>query len=456
MRNTVLFFILSAVLSLSASTPLDTLQAETDEQYPKNIILMISDGCGFNQAAAASLYQYGQDGTQIYEKFPVKLAMSTYSKSGEGYDPQSAWKSFRYLLNKPTDSAAAATAMAAGIKTKNGYISFDSDKMPVETVLERAESWGKSTGVVTSVQFSHATPAAFAAHNKSRGNYEEIAREMIFASSVDVIMGAGHPHFDDNGRPDHGKSYKYTGGKDSWQLLTEGLAGNDADGDGEFEFWQLIQDKQQFVDLMSGPAPERVIGIPKVHSTLQQNRKDSDDEQLPFDTPLLENIPSLAEMTSAALNVLDDNPSGLFLMIEGGAVDWSGHNNNSVRVIEEQIDFNRAVEAAAAWIETSSSWDETLLIVTADHETGYLTGPDSGSKSKPVWNPLVNNGQGKMPGMEWHSGGHTNQLVPFYAKGAGSGAFITLADQEDPERGSFLDNTDIANVIFSIYDLKKN
>jgi alkaline phosphatase len=132
-------------------------------------------------------------------------------------------------------------------------------------------------------------------------------------------------------------------------------------------------------------------------------------------------------MTKAALNVLDDDPDGLFLMVEGGAVDWAGHTNQSGRVIEEQIDFNNAVEAAVAWVNANSNWGETLLIVTGDHETGYLTGPGS----DPTWEPLVNNGASNLPGMEWHSGSHTNQLIPFFAKGSPHRMFKDYAKNGD-------------------------
>ena len=89
-------------------------------------------------------------------------------------------------------------------------------------------------------------------------------------------------------------------------------------------------------------------------------------------------MPTLTEMSLAALNVLDNDPDGLYLMIEGGAVDWAAHANQSGRMIEEAIEFERAVEAVLDWVQTNSNWGETLLIVTGDHETGYLTGPDSG------------------------------------------------------------------------------
>jgi len=160
---------------------------------PKNVIFMISDGCGYNQIDAASIYQYGKTGVQIYEQFPVKYGMTTYPADGAGYDLESAWSDFEYVKNKLTDPAASATAMATGVKTYNGAIRVDSDKKKLKNIIERLEKLGKATGVVTTVPFSHATPAAFVAHNNQRSNYVEIAREMILDSRVDVIMGAGHP-----------------------------------------------------------------------------------------------------------------------------------------------------------------------------------------------------------------------------------------------------------------------
>jgi alkaline phosphatase len=196
-----------------------------------------------------------------------------------------------------------------------------------------------------------------------------------------------------------------------------------------------------------------VLGIAQNNSTLQTSRPDS-DKALPYEIPFIETVPTLKEMTQAALNVLDNNPDGFFVMVEGGAIDWAAHGNNGTRVIEEVIDFNEAIDAAVAWVETNSSWRETLIIVTADHETGYLTGPGSGrwdstaTDSMHLWQPIKNNGKGKMPGMEWHSGSHTNSLVPFFAKGAGSQIFKQFADEKDPVRGNYLDNTEAAQALF--------
>jgi len=163
---------------------------------------------------------------------------------------------------------------------------------------------------------------------------------------------------------------------------------------------------------------------------------------------LLDNVPTLEEMTRAALNILDDDPDGLFLMIEGGAIDWASHANESGRMIEEELDFAASVAAVMAWVEANSNWGETLLVVTADHETGYLTGPDS----DPAWTPIVNMGAGTLPGMEWHSGDHTNNLVPFFAKGDAARMFKKLADEQDPVHGRYLDNTEMAQALFRTMD----
>jgi len=420
----------------------------------KNVIIMISDGCGYNHVDAATIYQYGKPGVQPYEQFPVKLAMSTYL-DGQGYEPEKAWSDFKYVSKSKsfTDSAAAATVMSTGVKTYDGAIGLDADKKPLKHTIEFAEQRGKATGVVTSVQFSHATPAGFVAHNKDRDNYDEIAREMIYKSPLEVIMGCGHPGYDNDGDPvDVNNEYKYVGGKDAWKDLQDGSAeGADADGDGAPDKWTVIHDPAEFRKLMTGPTPKRVIAVPKKRKTLQQERGGK-GKAAPFEVPFNGDVPTLAEMAAGALNVLDNDPDGFFLMIEGGAIDWASHDNQLGRVIEEEIEFNKAVEAVIKWIETESSWRETLLIVTADHECGYLTGPGSGTiDGKAVWNPITNNGKDKAPKMEYHSDDHTNSLVPFYANGVGSQLFVQQARSNDPVRGPYLDNTSIAKVVLGLF-----
>jgi len=437
-RRSVVFMVMAAVAVLGCVLP----AGSAAEPRAKNVIIMIADGCGYNHVDAASLYEYGRTGMQVYEGFPVRLGMSTFNHKG-GYDPDKTWAKFSHASKSgATDSAAAATAMSSGVKSYNEAIGVNPDKVPVKHAIAYAEECGKSTGVITSVQFSHATPAGFCVHDANRSNYDAIARRMIYESPLEVIMGCGHPEYGNDGKRAAKKDYQYVGGKKAWADLKDGtVMGADADGDGSKDPWTVIQDAADIRALMQGPAPARVIAIAKKRSTLQQKRSGNGKARA-FEVPFNGDVPTLAEMATAAINVLDDDPDGFFLMIEGGAVDWASHDNQAGRLIEEQIDFNEAMTRVVQWVTENSSWQQTLLIVTSDHECGYLTGPDSGEKdSGPVWNPIVNNGPGKDPAVEWHSTSHTNSLVPFYCRGAGSDLFDRFADKTDPVRGRYMDNT---------------
>jgi alkaline phosphatase len=447
-KKLMIVLVCLVILSLLAVSP---TAAGRKKPVAKNIIVMIADGRGYRHVQAASYYKYGRDARQVYNRFPVRYAMSTFEAYyegdpcyGRGYDPVMAWSEFDWVKTCYTDSASSATVMSTGVKTYNGAIGVDLDQQPLVHALQVAEQKGKSTGVVTSVEWTHATPAGFVAHNISRNNYAEIGQEMIYDSAADVIMGAGHPWFGHDGEalavPN---TFKYVGGETTWDDLVAGIAGGDADGDGVDDPWTLIQTRAEFQALMNGPTPKRVVGTAQVYQTLQVSRS-GDYYADPYVVPLIETVPTLEEMTRAAINILDDDPDGLFLMVEGGAVDWASHSNQSGRMIEEHIDFDNAVQAVVDWVKANSNWGETLLIVTGDHETGYLTGPGS----DPTWKPIVNNGAGVLPGMEWHSGDHTNSLLPLYAKGAAARKFRRFANEYDPVRGRYIDNTELARVLF--------
>ena len=448
--------ILISFTVLSLTIPQAGVDQEVESALSvKNIILMIGDGMGYNHVEAASLYRFGKTGGQAYASFPISLSMSTYSANGAGYDPDKAWSDFDYVKSGYTDSAAAATAMATGVKTTNRFIGLDPDKRPLNNVVSYAESAGKATGIVTTVPISHATPAGFSAHNENRYDFEGIAAEMLNVSTLDVLMGAGHPEYDDDGAtaPDP-REYRYAGGVDLWQAIKGCSAGGDCDGDGEPDPWKLVETREDIIALREGDTPKRVLALARVHRTLQQRRHTpdgnaADDE--PNKVRFNDGVPTLAEMSAAALNVLDEDPDGFFLMVEGGAIDWAAEHNESGRLIEEQIDFDKAVETVIEWVEQNSSWDETILIVTADHEAGYLLGPDS----DPEWKPLVDHGKDKLPGMEWHSTSHTNSLVPLYAKGKGAALLEKYAGETDPVRGRYLDNTEIASAIFELLETKR-
>lgn len=411
---------------------------------PKNIIIMIADGWSRNHIDAADYYQYGEKGSQVYEKFPVQLFVSTYlgkfnnkddKDYSSGYNSYLAWTDFQYIASGATESAGAGTAMATGKKTYARAIGVDVNGKVLQNISEYAKSIGKSAGVVTSVHFSDATPSTFTTHCVERDKTLEISTKMLTLSKLDVLMGCGNPDYDNDGKPAK-NDYKYVGGEQTWQEIKSGKS-----------FWKLIQSKEEFQKMANGDTPDRVLGVPMINSNLQSGRS-GDSKAEPFKVPLTQNVPSLKEMSLAALNVLDNNQSGLFLMIEGGAVDWASHSNLSGRMIEEMIDFNFAVEGVVEWVENNSSWDETLLIVTGDHECGYLTGPGS----DPEFHEVQNNGKGNLPGMEWHSGSHTNQLIPVFAKGQGSMLFHQYADEYDLKRGAYITNSEIGQLMFRMWE----
>ncbi len=418
-----------------------SLALPAPESRAKNIILFIGDGMGFNHTEATSYWAEGTEDSLVFQKFPVQLAASTYPARSIGYDPENAWDGTEYIKLGATDSAAAATALATGIKTYNAAIGVDFWEKPRTNTLERAERWGKATGVVSTVPFSHATPAGFVAHQPKRDDYHSIAEDMLCNSAADVIIAAGHPWYDnDHKRLDTAK-FSYIS-EATWGKVMANAAGADANGDGSPDPWTFLEETASFKALGSGPAPERVFGLVQVGSTTQQGRS-GDANALPFVVPLTADVPTLKDLTLAAINVLDEDPDGFVLMVEGGAIDWANHSNQTGRMIEETLSFNEAIQAACQWVEANGGWEENLIIITADHECGGLGKPDS----KKGLEPAINKGKGQVPDVQWYSGGHTNSLVPVFVKGAGSELFKLVADQHDPVRGAYLDNTEIPLVM---------
>ncbi|MDD3877014.1 MAG: alkaline phosphatase [Bacteroidales bacterium] len=454
------FSLIVSVRSFSQFQPLG------DVQVPKNVIVMIADGMGFNHLKATYYYLYGTEDSSIFKKNNfVCLAQATYPAQLKR-DGDTVWASgynVREVNANPsrfrkgfTDSGAAGTALATGRKTYNGSIGIGIDNDTLINLTEAAKSLRKMTGVISSVPISHATPASFVTHNSERDNYEQIAIDMLLYSNLDLIMGAGNPDFDKNGQLAN-SSAKYIGGSDIWNQLKRtpppsvidnaGSRVELLDRNGSPNPWTLIQDSADFAALLNENPPRRVLGIPKVYKTLQQERSLMLNNNLPFQTPFNPNLPTLDLMARGALNVLSQNPEGFFLMIEGGAVDWAAHGNQSGRMIEEMSDFLNTVKSVISWVETESSWDETLLIVTADHETGFLLGKGGADKRMPI----VNNGKSMLPHMKWYSFDHTNNLVPFFAKGAVASYYRLMADETDPVYGPFIQNTEMSQLIFLLW-----
>jgi len=404
---------------------------------PRAIIIMIADGGGFNQLAAEGYYAHGKCPDGAWARFTISLAVSTYPEGGS-YDPARAWSDFSYPPLNPTDSAAAATALATGHKTANGRISTSSTGEFLETIIERAESKGMMTGIVTTVPLSHATPAAFAAHADSRGEYADIASDIILRSGLDVLMGCGNPEYDNSGTRRETPNYDWIP-QTLWTSLEDGTAANDRDADGIDDNWKLIRGADDFRSLIAASAFEHVLGVPEVSDTLQE-RRGGDPMADAFAEPFTTAVPRLDEMTLGALNLLSKGQNGFVLVVEGGAIDWANHANQSGRMIEEYAGFEDAVRAVLDWVAASPMRINTLVIVTADHESGYLMGPGSGDDA---FNAIENRGTGTMPGMEWYGTGHTNALVPFFARGTNARFFANDIVGTDPRRGWYIDNAAI-------------
>jgi len=226
----------------------------------------------------------------------------------------------------------------------------------------------------------------------------------------------------------------------SYDYISESTFNAVSNGDTD---WDYVETKSDFEALAEGSVEsDKVFGLAQVETTLQQGRSGGEAGQLPGEIAFNDNVPDLATMSEGALNVLGQDDEGFHLMIEGGAIDWTGHANDTTRNIEETQDFNAAVESVVDWVEENSSWDETLLIVTADHETGYL----GGAEDDPNFTEMTGNA-GELPTVGWSSGDHTNHLVPYFFKGAGSDAILNSTIGTDPVRGDYIDNVTVANLL---------
>jgi alkaline phosphatase len=164
----------------------------------------------------------------------------------------------------------------------------------------------------------------------------------------------------------------------------------------------------------------------------------------PFKDPFNPTTPSLITMARGALNVLSQNHRGFFLLVEGGAVDHAAHKNQPGRLIEEQVEFNHTVRAICDWVNAHSNWEETLVIVSADHETGLLWGSNSDTVA---FDPMLNRGMHRAPAMWFNTGGHSNSLVPLRARGAGASLFARHIAGSDPVVGDYVENTTIFDVM---------
>jgi alkaline phosphatase len=441
----------------------------------KNIIVMIADGAGFNTIEATRLYLEGLDAGDprggvgsIVTDGPgfVASAQSTYpldvrTTPIEGaagleqnpltvYDPAQNYdatpvagvnaagyeRAFAgYDWNRATypDSANTASAIATGAKSYNNAIDVDGSGHDLANLAEMAHLLGKSTGVVSTVQFSDATPAATGgANNISRANRAEIANEMFSDGTLDVIGGTGNPDYTDDGTLRSSPVYDWVD-KALWTALKDGSFRADDGGS-----WELLQSRADIQAAATGtPTEGRLAMVAQAFTGTNFYRAGGEPAtEQPFSVPRLETSPTLTEMTHAALNRLDADDDGFYLSIEGGAVDRAMHANNFGRMIEEQIEFNDTIKFVLDYInspDSKATLADTLIIVTADHDH-LLFGPEGATIPFQPVQP-DRNGDG-VPEYQWFSNNHSNQVVPLYAIGAEANAVGALADKVDAVIGA--------------------
>lgn len=329
----------------------------SQDASPLNVILFIGDGMGVSQVTAGKTVK----GTISLERFTTGGLVTT--NSADSY---------------VTDSAAGATALSTGEKTDNGMICMSPDSSNLETVLEYAEASGCATGLVVTCAVTHATPAGFASHVPDRNMYADIAED-ICESGVDVLFGGGYGYFLPDSDPQSMR-------KDTLNLMAR-LA----------ETRRIIYTPAG-LDSLDGC--DRAVGL------FYKNHPPAVPER----------DYTLSQVTTAALSLLSHNSRGFFLMVEGSQIDWAGHDNNSQGIIDEFIDFDNAIGAAADWAKTHGN---TLIIVTADHETGGYSVLNGSRQEHTVTKTAFT------------TPGHTAAMVPVFALGPGAERFSGILDNTD-------------------------
>ncbi len=343
-------------------------------QAPRNVILMIGDGMGLAQVAMARL---SLDSGKALKMDSMRAGGMAKTQSANAL---------------VTDSAAAGTALATGFKTNNGMISMLPDGTRVETILEAAQKLGKAAGLVTTTTITHATPATFGSHVSSRGSEADIAPQYI-ESKIDVLMGGGKEFFIP-------KSVTGSRRADDKDLLS----------DARKLGYQVLESREQLAESTS----TKLLGLFQMDA-LTTNPPE----------------PTLAQMTTKAIDTLSKDPQGFFLMVEGGQIDWQCHANNARGAIKQTLDFDAAVGEA---LKFDSTRKDTLVIVTADHETGGLTILGAPTGDTGAFAPSC---------AKWSTMGHSACNVPILADGPGAEQFSGI-----------LDNTDIPKRIGQLWNMK--
>ena len=306
-------------------------QDEDRSERPRNVILFIADGYG----PASATFARDFIGRPLVMDGVLVGAMSTYSTSA-----------------KVTDSAAAATAFASAIKTYNGAVGVDTLQLPVGTLVEAAESRGLATGLVSTAAITHATPAAFSAHVPDRGSQSEIAEQQA-GQDIDVLLGGGLRYYLPSADG---------GAREDGAHLLDAMRSRG---------YEVVSSRSD----LSGDLEAPVIGLFTMNHMAYEVDRDPEAE------------PSLAEMTRAAIGLLEDDPDGFFLMVEAGRIDHAAHGNDPAGHVHDILAYDEAVAAA---LEFARRDGETLVVGVADHETGGLTlGRNVDGRSYYDWKPDV-------------------------------------------------------------------
>ncbi len=314
----------------------------------KNVIMMIGDGMGPQQVGLLQDFATHSK-TDIYKN--RETALKLFANSG-----QVAFSSTTPVGGLVVDSACSATQLATGKPALSEVVGLDIDGNSTETILEMAKAAGKSTGLISDTRITHATPAAFASHQAHRSMENEIAVDML-ENNVDVMLGGGLrywiPQASSNASADlvtlideptvKIKSKR----KDDRNLLTQAQTAG----------YELAFNADQ-LDAVEGG---KVLGLFSYSAMLDGisytacKKADSCIQ------------PSLADMTTKALDILSKDEDGFFLMIEGGQIDWAAHNNDAGDMLHQLLKFDESIQAVYDWVEDRN---DTLVVITADHETG--------------------------------------------------------------------------------------
>jgi alkaline phosphatase len=369
---------LGLLLGVPAALIAGPTQRSAVASVPAHVILMIGDGMGPAHIRAASLYLTGREGGLFMETLSNQATVCTTPAKRLVDDPDASAPVL--VSGGVTDSAAAATAMATGHKVRNGVVSMEvpGSGGRLTTLVEHFRAAGKATGVVTTVVPTDATPACFCGHAKGRAKHEEIARSMLRDGHPNLIFGAG-PNLD--------RKLGKVGG------LLPSMA-RDAG-------YLVLTNRAELARLEDQKATH-VVGI--FHQAALPWESDATTAVAEGGPDPYAQIPHLSEMSLAALRFLDHSTNGFFVMIEGGSIDGASHTNNTKRMLGEMVEFDRAVRTVIDW---AKGREDTLVLVTADHETGGLRVV----QGRPA---------GQAPEVKWTTNGHSGTDVRLFAWGVGA------------------------------------